>query len=178
MHAGKLVVVAAILLQGTAVAAEQTPVASSDPTAQAVAVGLAELTKAVASLADDLHKSVAQNEIALKMKRLELSTFMLIEAKRRAAELVQERDMIKESIFNYSESMTQLADSEEQEASAEDEERRQAVIRSYERQQVHDKAKLKTIEAGIAEAEGTIAQTQQEIQDWEAVVNRYFQNQR
>lgn len=174
MRSLRLLVLALLLAAGLQAPArgQAQPLPGADGS---IAASLARIEASLSRLADAMRQTVAQQEVSLQMRRVELSSLLLVNAERRVTELVAERDSLQEMIASSADSLAEMEANLEENPTPEAARAAEANLRMFDREAERQRERLKTLESALAEAEQSVAVLRQDIREWQSLIDRYFQ---
>ena len=151
------------------------------PSADAVAAGLRGIDASLAQLVRLMQKQAEQQDVALAMHRVELSTFLLIETGRQLSSKQDEREGLEDSVRSFDETVremqSQLVKISPDEGPDEADDVRSSIAR-MEQEAAQQRDRLKRIELEIGDLQNQASSQRDEIARWQDVVDRYFERKR
>lgn len=163
--------------QDAAPSAPIPPATSPASAADSVNASLASLADGMAELVALMKRQVEQVDLSLAMKRVELSTFLLIEANRQIESRKQEREMMEQSLASTEEQINDMNDvlpKDTPEASLEELQDQRKFIARMETALAQQKEQVKRLDLQLVEYESQAASHRDEINRWQDVVDDYF----
>ena len=155
------------------------PASVALPVADVAAIhgDLVQLDVTVARLVTLMEKQVEQTDLSLAMKRVELSTYLLVEADRKTDAKRDERDNWQQSADSTEDQIAELTAKTPKpspETNAEDLEQMHDAIASLDKELTREKENLKKSELQLTELENQSATLREEISRWQDIVDSYF----
>jgi chromosome segregation ATPase len=146
-----------------------------------VNASLQSLAEGMAELVALMKRQVEQVDLSLAMKRVELSTFLLIDVTRQVDSRKQEREMMEQSIASTEEQINDMNDvlpKDSPDASLEELQEQRKFIARMETALAQQKEQVKRLDLQLVEYENQAASHRDEISRWQDVVDDYFQNRK
>ena len=175
--AARLLVLCSLMSAPSIATAQDAAPPPPGPSADSVNASLQSLAAGMAELVALMKRQVEQVDLSLAMKRVELSTFLLIEANRQIDSRKQEREMMEQSIASSEEQINDMSDTlpkEGSDATLEELQEQRKFITRMETALAQQKEQMKRLDLQLVEYESQAATHRDEIARWQDVVDDYF----